>query len=164
VYSSGFVWLVVWALRAIAGAVNIETKSYIEGVLKIVKECLLKRGNPKAPASDKHLSGCIANLVSAVGPHLLRQYNEMLDLLLAGAFNEDVTAALAVVVKEMPLLLKSVQSESPVLSPRVWITDSLKARLLDRICTVLSGRPYTVVGAPVIPAPPTAEPMRLSQN
>jgi len=40
----------------------------------------------------------------------------MLDLLLTGAFNEHVTAALAVVVKEMPLLLKSVQSESPVLT------------------------------------------------
>jgi len=120
VYSSGFVWLVVWALEAIAGAVNIEIKSHIEDVLKIVKECLLKRGNPKAPASDKHLFGCISNLTSAVGPHLVRQYNEMLDLLLAGAFNEDVTAALAaVVVKEMPLLLKSVQSESPVLSPRL---------------------------------------------
>jgi len=88
-------------------------------VLRIVKECLLKRGNPEAPASDKGLFGCIANLASAVGPHLLRQYNEMLDLLLAGAFNEHVTAALAVVVKEMPLLLKNVQSESPVLSPKV---------------------------------------------
>jgi len=118
-YSSGFVWLVVWALGSIAGAVNIEIKSYIEDVRKIVKEYLLKPGNPKAPASDKHLFGCIANLASAVGSHLLRQYNETLDLLLAGAFNERVTAALAVVVKEMALLLKSVQSESPVLSPRV---------------------------------------------
>ena len=109
----------MWALGAIAGAVNIEIKSYIEDVLKIVKECLLKRGSPKPPACDKHLFGCIANLASAVGPHLLKQYNEMLDLLLGGAFNEHVTAALAVLVKEMPLLLKSVQSESHVLSPRV---------------------------------------------
>ena len=108
----------MWALGAIAGAVSIEIKSYIEDVLKIVKECLLKRGNPKTPASDKHLFGCIANLASAVGPHLLKQYNEMLDLLFAGSFNEHVTAALAVVVKEMPLLLKSVQSESHMLSPR----------------------------------------------
>jgi len=94
-----------------------EIKSYIEDVLKIVKGCLLKRGTPKTPTSDKHLFGCIANLASAVGPHLLRQYNEILNLLLTGAFNEHVTAALAVVVKEMPLLLKSVQSESPVPSP-----------------------------------------------
>ena len=86
-------------------------------MLKIVKGCLLKRGTPKTPTSDKHLFGCIANLASAVGPHLLRQYNEILNLLLTGAFNEHVTAALAVVVKEMPLLLKSVQSESPVPSP-----------------------------------------------
>jgi len=94
-------------------------------VLKIVKECLLKRGNPKTPASDKHLFGCIANLASAVGPHLLRQYNEMLDLLLAVTFNEDVTAALAVVVKEVPLLLKSVQRESPV--PGYEMADGLTA-------------------------------------
>jgi len=72
------------------------TRSYCRcSVLKIVKECLLKRGNPEAPASNKHLFGCIASLASAVGPHLLREYNEMLGLLLAGAFNEDVTAALA---------------------------------------------------------------------
>ena len=43
------------------------------------------------------------------------------------------------------------------------IADGLTARLLDRICTVLSGQPYTVVGAPVIPAPPTAELVRLSR-
>ena len=43
------------------------------------------------------------------------------------------------------------------------MADGLTARLLDRISTVLSGQPYTVVGAPVIPAPPTAEPVRLSQ-
>ena len=41
---------------------------------------------------------------------MLKQYNKMLDLLFAGAFNEHVTAALAVVVREMPLFLKSVQS------------------------------------------------------
>lgn len=40
--------------------------------------------------------------------------------------------------------------------------DDLTARLLNRICTILSGQPYTVVGAPVIPAPPTAELVRLS--
>jgi serine/threonine-protein kinase mTOR len=106
------VLVVVWALGAIAGAVSIEIKSYIADVLKIVKECLQKRGTPKPPANDEHLFGCIANLASAVGPHLLKQYNEILDLLFAGAFNEHVTAALAVVVKEIPPLLKDVQSES----------------------------------------------------
>lgn len=43
-----------------------------------------------------------------------------------------------------------------------WNADGFTARLLNRICTVLSGQPYTVVGAPVILAPPTAEPVRLS--
>ena len=49
----------------------------------------------------------------------------MLDLLLAVTFNEDVTAALAVVVKEVPLLLKSVQRESPV--PGYEMADGLTA-------------------------------------
>ena len=33
-------------------------------------------GEPQGPASDEHLFACVAN---PVGPHLLRQYNEMHD-------------------------------------------------------------------------------------
>jgi hypothetical protein len=56
---AGLFGLVVWALGAIAGAVNIEIKSYIEDVLKIVKECLLKRGNPKAQRATSTSLGAL---------------------------------------------------------------------------------------------------------
>ena len=40
-------WSVMWALGALASTVNIKIKSYIESVLKVIKECLQKRGSPK---------------------------------------------------------------------------------------------------------------------
>ena len=58
---------------------------------------LQKHGSPRVPASDEHMFAWIANLPSTVGRHLLWQYNEMCDLLLAGTFTKHVITALAVV-------------------------------------------------------------------
>jgi hypothetical protein len=112
------------ALGALAGAVSTEIKSYIENVLKIDKNCLQKRGSFKVSAIDEHPFMWIAKLESAVVSHLLRQYNEVPGHPFAGAFNEHVTAAPAMVVKEVPLLLKSIQSQLHVLTP-IWDRKSI---------------------------------------
>ncbi|KAJ7667024.1 phosphatidylinositol 3-kinase [Mycena rosella] len=136
-----------YALIAIghtATAVGAEMKPFLETVMNHIKTRLKEaagtaagaaRGRPPPPPDP--LLAALGLLAAAVGPMLTMLLHDHLHLLFAAGLSESLRGCLGQVARAIPPLLGVVQD-----------------RLLDLLSHILSGTPYTRIGAP--PVPPAA--------
>ncbi|KAJ7086196.1 atypical/PIKK/FRAP protein kinase [Mycena epipterygia] len=138
-----------YALIAIghtATAVGSEMKQFLETIMNHIKTRLKEaaavaaavsggRGRPPPPPDP--LLAALGLLATAVGPMLTMLLHDHLHLLFAAGLSESLRVCLAQVARAIPPLLGVVQD-----------------RLLDLLSHILSGTPYTRLGAP--PVAPSA--------
>ncbi|KAJ7093820.1 phosphatidylinositol 3-kinase [Mycena belliarum] len=130
-----------YALIAIghtATAVGAEMKQFLDAVMSHIKTRLKEaaaaatasgRGRPPPPPDP--LLAALGLLAAAVGPMLTMLLHDHLHLLFAAGLSESLRVCLGQVARAIPPLLGVVQD-----------------RLLDLLSHILSGTPYTRLGAP----------------
>ncbi|KAF7362629.1 Serine/threonine-protein kinase TOR [Mycena venus] len=140
-----------YALIAIghtATAVGADMKPFLETIMSHIKarlkdaatQAMAASGGASArsrpPPPPDPLLAALGLLAAAVGPTLTMLLHDHLHLLFAAGLSEGLRACLAAVARAIPPLLGVVQD-----------------RLLDLLSHILSGTPYTRLGAPPHPTP-----------
>ncbi|RXK37153.1 atypical/PIKK/FRAP protein kinase [Tremella mesenterica] len=119
------------ALGHLAMQLSSKMKTFIDDIIKIIKDHLRMRGKKGAP-SEAPIFQCLAMLTIALGPMLTRQMHDVLDLMFTFGLSDALFNALDVIAKHIPPLLRTVQE-----------------RLLDMLSMILIGEPFRPLGAPV---------------
>ncbi|KAJ6516644.1 phosphatidylinositol 3-kinase [Mycena vitilis] len=136
-----------YALIAIghtATAVGADMKPFLESVMSHIKARLREmagRVPGRAPPPPDPLLAALGLLAAAVGPTLTMLLHDHLHLLFAAGLSEGLRACLGQVARSIPPLLGVVQD-----------------RLLDLLSHILSGTPYSRLGAPTNTPPRSTGP------
>ncbi|KAJ7758626.1 phosphatidylinositol 3-kinase [Mycena metata] len=131
-----------YALIAIghtATAVGADMKPFLETIMSHIKTRLKEAAaaaaahSTRPPPPPDALLAALGLLAAAVGPTLTMLLHDHLHLLFAAGLSEGLRACLAAVARAIPPLLGVIQD-----------------RLLDLLSHILSGTPYTKLGAPQV--------------
>ncbi|CAK5264818.1 unnamed protein product [Mycena citricolor] len=132
--------LTLIAIGHTATSVGADMRQFLDTIMSHIKARLKEnaaaaassgKSRPVAPPSPDPLLAALGLLAAAVGPTLTILLHDHLHLLFAAGLSESLRVCLAQIARSIPPLLGVVQE-----------------RLLDLLSHILSGTPYTRLGAP----------------
>ncbi|KAG6916802.1 hypothetical protein DXG01_005325 [Tephrocybe rancida] len=115
------------ALGDTAMAVGNDITPFLEPIMKRIEQELQERGKN----TSLEVFHCISMLVASVGPNLTQTLHDNLDLMFTCELSDPLRKSLIAITEHIPSLLNTIQN-----------------RLLHLIGGILSGTPYTPLGAP----------------